>query len=130
MVHVMTSSHGGVFSIFLDGMNTTSLIDTYTDEQHALPQCFPNQYPPFEMIPPTYHNDSETTHTITLVYIGASPNAPKGANDTNVQFDSFAIPVFMVDASQNSGSDGAKKGKLGATTVLLWLFSITVASLL
>ncbi|KAJ7447548.1 hypothetical protein B0H11DRAFT_2177118 [Mycena galericulata] len=103
MVHTVTSSDGGVFSVILDGLNTTTTIDTYSGGQLVLPQCMPSQFPPFHMVPPTLAN--ETEHTITLVYIGASPNAgSETGTQVNIQFDSFALPIFLVDG-QSSGAD-------------------------
>ncbi|KAJ7461411.1 hypothetical protein B0H11DRAFT_1736152 [Mycena galericulata] len=106
MVHMVTSSDGGVFSVILDGLNTTTTIDTYSGGQLVLPQCMPSQFPPLRMVPPTLAN--ETEHTITLVYIGASPNAGnETGTKTNIQFDSFALPIFLVDG-QSSGADSLR----------------------
>jgi hypothetical protein len=106
MVNTVTSSHGGVFSVILDGLNTTTTIDTYSGGQIILPQCMPSQFPPLRMVPPTLAN--ETEHTLKLVYIGASPNAgSETGTEINIQFDSFALPIFLVDG-QSSGADALR----------------------
>jgi hypothetical protein len=103
MVHTVTSNHGGVFSVILDGFNTTTTIDTYSGGQLVLPQCMPSQFPPLIMVPPTLAN--ETEHTITLVFIGASPNTGNETDtEINIQFDSFALPIFLAEG-QSSGVD-------------------------
>lgn len=101
MVHVVTSSQGGVFSVFIDDFNTTSTIDTFSDNKVQLPLCYPMQYPPV-LVPPS-DLELQNNHTITLVYIGSSPNA---ANRTysNIQFDSFAIPEFKIQESPPTAS--------------------------
>jgi hypothetical protein len=97
----------------VDGFNTSDIIDTYSYSQGflsdgspffgnvSLPQCFPVQYPPFTTPPPSFNATSN--HEITLVYIGPSAAAPPGPK--NVQFDGFAIPIFVpVTTTKSSGS--------------------------
>jgi hypothetical protein len=126
MVHTVTSSFGGVFSVILDGLNTTTTIDTYSGGQLVLPQCMPSQFPPLNMVPPTLVN--ETEHTITLVYIGASPNTGSG-NDTeiNIQFDSFALPIFLADGQTNRADAPRAKP---ASAVLPYLYSYIVGNIM
>jgi len=91
MIRTVSSSSAGVFAIFVDGVDTVSLIDTWSGPGDlALPTCYPIQFPPFIETPPGYEN--RVNHTITLVYIGPSELAPNGTNTSIVQFDSFAIP--------------------------------------
>jgi hypothetical protein len=116
MVHTVTSSHGGVFSVIIDGVNTTSTIDTYSDDQLMLPQCMPSQFPPVLIPPPTLANNTE--HTITLVHIGTSPNAGNKAYEPDIQFDSFALPNFLVDG-QNSTSGAEFLHAKSASVVLI-----------
>src|ERR1700737_4335965 len=100
MVHVVTSQQGGVFSVFVDGFDTGSTIDTYSDNKTnytTLPLCYPAQFPPFVATPPTLA--SQNQHSITLMYTGPSLNAPNGTTSANVEFDSFAIPVFKSSTS-------------------------------
>jgi hypothetical protein len=85
----VTSPHGGVFAVFLDDFNTTSTIDTFSDNNTQLPLCYPVQFPPVFVPPPDL--GSHNNHSITLVYTGPSPNAPNRTS-SNVQFDLFAIP--------------------------------------
>lgn len=91
MVHVVTSSSGGVFWVIVDGFNTSSYVDTYSGPglNSSRPVCYPNQFPPFVSTPPGYQSD--TNHSLTLVYTGNSKSAPEGTT-SSVQFDSFAIP--------------------------------------
>ncbi|KAK7045006.1 hypothetical protein R3P38DRAFT_2508272 [Favolaschia claudopus] len=105
MVHTVASTHGGAFSVTLDGTDTATIIDTYSGGRSGmLPECMSSQFPPLVKVPPTLLN--ETDHVLTLIYMGASPNAQgAGANisELNIQFDSFAIPVFLAEG-QNSTS--------------------------
>ncbi|PVF95386.1 hypothetical protein CPB86DRAFT_682819, partial [Serendipita vermifera] len=91
-VHTVTSPKGGVFSVFVDGFNTSSQIDTFGGEDSSLPRCYPVQFPPFVRPPPDLA--TRTRHTITLIYTGASPKAPPGTNVSQLEFDSFSIPEF------------------------------------
>jgi len=87
MVHTVTSPNGGVFSVWLDGFNTTTNIDTSSQRGgYSLPLCYPLQFPPFLVTPPGF--ETHTNHTLMLVYIGPSPDS----TNSTVQFDSFAIP--------------------------------------
>ena len=91
MVRTVSSSSGGVFAVFVDGVDTVGLIDTFSGPGDlALPTCYPVQFTPFIKTPPGYEN--RINHTITLVYIRPSKLAPEGTNISVVEFDSFAIP--------------------------------------
>ena len=91
MVRTVSSSSGGVFTVFVDGVNTTNLVDTFSGPGDlSLPTCYPVQFPPFITTPPGYAN--RTNHNLTLIYTGVSQLAPEGTNTSFVQFDSFAIP--------------------------------------
>ena len=94
MVHTVSSPNGGVFSLLIDGFNTTSVIDTYSGPGNDIPSCYPRQFPGFVITPPDYNE--HITHNITLVYIGQSKQAPEGdvIHNSIVQFDAFAIPSF------------------------------------
>ncbi|KAF8901904.1 hypothetical protein CPB84DRAFT_1776986 [Gymnopilus junonius] len=70
---------GRVFAVFVDGFNTTDVIDTFSGPNSALPQCYP------------------------LLYIGPSPNAPNGTTESSGQFDSFAIPSSQIQSGSISG---------------------------
>jgi hypothetical protein len=101
MVRTVTSPNGGVFSVWLDGFNTTSNIDTSSQHgNYSLPVCYPLQFPPFLLTPPGF--ETHTNHTLTLVYTGPSARAPGGTNSSTVQFDSFAIPDPESSLKMNS----------------------------
>ena len=100
IIHTVTSLTGGVFSVIVDGFNTSDTIDTFAGGDSSLPLCYPVQFPPFHHPPPNLA--SQNNHTITLTYTGPSPNAPNGTLSNNVQFDSFAIPVFGSTKSNSS----------------------------
>ena len=93
MVRTITSPNGGIFSVWIDGYNTSSNIDTFSHQGNtSLPICYPLQFPPFAVTPPGYEN--RTNHTIALIYTGPSINSPEGTTATTAEFDSFAIPDF------------------------------------
>jgi len=93
MVHTVTSSSGGLFSVWIDGVDTNSTIDTFSAHGNQIfPVCYPVQFPPFVITPPGFESHSD--HTIKLVYVGTSKFSPAGTNTSNFQFDSFAIPTF------------------------------------
>ena len=93
MVHTVTSSSGGMFSVWIDGVDTNDTIDTFSVHgNQVFPVCYPVQFPPLAITPPGFESHSD--HTIKLVYIGTSKFAPAGTNTSNFQFDSFAIPIF------------------------------------
>jgi hypothetical protein len=104
MIRTVSSSSGGVFAVFVDGVDTTGLIDTFSGTGAlALPTCYPVQFPPFIETPLGYEN--RMNHTIMLVYIGPSKLAPEGTNTSVVRFDSFALPdlqSFLVTTSNQS----------------------------
>lgn len=107
MVHTVPSLNGGIFSVLVDGFNTTNVVDTYSERTNlSAPACYPLQFPPFIITPPDYQDHNN--HTLTLVYIGPSPYAPAGANNTFVQFDSFAIPDPA--SFRTLTSDGSSNG--------------------
>ncbi|KDR70685.1 hypothetical protein GALMADRAFT_1349893 [Galerina marginata CBS 339.88] len=91
MVHTVSSPKGGVFSVWVDGFDTSLTVDTFSGPgNESLPRCYPVQIPPFAAVPPGYH--TRENHTVTLVFIGQSPDAPAGTNKSLFQFDAFAIP--------------------------------------
>ncbi|KAF8961643.1 hypothetical protein BDZ97DRAFT_1663946, partial [Flammula alnicola] len=102
MVNVVNSPNGGVFSVLVDGFNTTSTIDTFSGSE-SLPACYPLQFPPFHAIPPGYQ--SQSNHTLTLVYVGPSPSAPQGSENTSiVLFDSFSIPESVLTTNDQGAT--------------------------
>ncbi|KAF8875341.1 hypothetical protein CPB84DRAFT_1752703 [Gymnopilus junonius] len=101
MLHLITSSQGGIFLVKVDGFNTTDFIDTRSGPQNVtLPTCYPLQYPPFLVPPPGYQ--SRSSHSMTLVHLGISPSAPEGTNTSTVQFDTYAIPDLETALIANS----------------------------
>lgn len=123
MVHAVTSWSGGVFSVVVDGFNTTSEVDTYSGfaANDPLPTCFPVQFPPFVVTPPNYQ--SRSSHTIALVYLGRSPHAPGVTNASFAQFDSFALP----DLQDNISSSSADLTKFSVDFLsLIIIFSLYV----
>ncbi|KAJ2934252.1 hypothetical protein H1R20_g2854, partial [Candolleomyces eurysporus] len=106
MIRTIPSKTGGVFSLVIDGFNTTSYIDTYIPNASTADEargeslnssCYRvHQFPPMNIVPPGYEN--RETHTVSLVYIGAGPLL-LGADPLNlsVQFDSFALPIYPED---------------------------------
>jgi len=122
MVHTVTSAHGGVFSLIIDGINTTTFIDTFSGPgELAQPTCFPRQFPGFIVTPPGYADRS--SHTISLVYIGPSAYSPANTAST-VQFDGFSIPDFSADSldGMQIGESKASVVIPGAVTVGLMIF--------
>lgn len=98
--HLLTTLNGGVFSVIVDGLNTTTSLDTYsgshsnTGGSTTFPLCYPAMFPPFPIVPPQYA--SRNNHTISLVLIGPSPNAPLSNTSQIVgQFNGFAIPELV-----------------------------------
>ncbi len=126
MIRTVTSSQGGVFSILVDDFNTTAVIDTYSGPDQPLPLCYPMQFPPFIVPPPTLA--LQNNHTIKLVYMGPSPNAPSNSTGDNGQFDSFAIPTFSEMPSQ--ANEAVERGKTNRyifiLLAMLFLFSIGI----
>jgi len=103
MVHTVTSSTGGVFSVWIDDFDTNTPIDTFSlHGNQAFPVCYPVQFPPFAITPPGF--ELHSNHTIKLVYVGPSEFAPAGANTSNFQFDSFAIPILKSATSDGIAS--------------------------
>ncbi|RXW14211.1 hypothetical protein EST38_g11642 [Candolleomyces aberdarensis] len=106
MIRTIPSKTGGVFSLVIDGFNTTSYIDTYIPDPSTPEEargeslnssCYRvHQFPPMNIVPPGY--ESRETHMISLVYIGAGPLL-LGSDPRNlsVQFDSFAMPIYSED---------------------------------
>ncbi|KAF8991240.1 hypothetical protein BDQ17DRAFT_1371026 [Cyathus striatus] len=96
-VHTITSASGGVFSVFVDGFDTKTPIDTNTYSRDPgdppTPQCYPRQFPPFVESPPNFKSNPPSGHSITLTFVGPSPMAPNGTNtNATIQFDAFSIP--------------------------------------
>ncbi|TFK31303.1 hypothetical protein BDQ12DRAFT_765789, partial [Crucibulum laeve] len=121
MVHTITSSQGGIFSVLVDGFNTTNIIDTYSGGNTTLPVCYPAQFPPFIKPPPTL--GIQNNHTITLVYSGPSPSAPNQTNSSSIQFASFAIPDFSRTLSSSAINSGWKRN---ACTLVLTFFLLMI----
>jgi len=91
MVHTVTSSMGGVFSVWADGVDTDTTIDTFfTQGNQKFPLCYPLQFPPFMVTPPGF--EMHSNHTLTLIYTGPSKFARNATVISTVQFDSFATP--------------------------------------
>jgi hypothetical protein len=89
----------------VDGFNTSSTIDTFSSPDASL--CYPVQFPPFVHPPPDLA--TRNNHSITLVYIGPSPQASNSSHLSEVQFDSFAIPQFSESVAVN-GCHGLTEG--------------------
>lgn len=115
MIHTVTSSQGGVFSIFVDDFNTTDIIDTFSGLNSPMPLCYPVQFPPFLVPPPTL--SSQNNHLIKLIYSGPSPNSPSGTTENSGQFDAFAIPDLL--AAPFSASSAIKQG--GVNGIILFV---------
>lgn len=126
MIHTVTSSQGGVFSILVDDFNTTDIIDTFSGQNQPFPLCYPVQFPPFTIPPPTLV--SQNNHVIKLIYTGPSPNAPSNTTDNNGQFDAFAIPIFLATPSQVNGDvkRGMTNGYRFIVLVSLFLLSLVI----
>ncbi|KDR67421.1 hypothetical protein GALMADRAFT_147196 [Galerina marginata CBS 339.88] len=102
MVRTITSLNGGVFSVWIDGINTTSNVDTFANPGNtSLPSCYPLQFPPFAVTPPGF--ETHSNHTITLIYTGPSEFSQDGTPSA-VEFDSFAIPDFHSSLTATSSS--------------------------
>jgi hypothetical protein len=95
-IHIISSPFGGIFSIVVDGFNTTSVIDTYADSDNdgaaTNTVCFPFRFPPFAITPTDY--GSRNDHTISLVFVGQSPDAGPLFNASQAvgRINGFAIP--------------------------------------
>ena len=122
MIHTVTSSQGGVFSIFVDDFNTTDVIDTFSGSNSPMPLCYPVQFPPFLVPPPTLA--SQNNHLIELIYSGPSPNAPSGTTEHSGQFDAFAIPDLL--ATPFSASGTVRKGGINGVFLSVLLFKAIV----
>ncbi|KDR77572.1 hypothetical protein GALMADRAFT_65596, partial [Galerina marginata CBS 339.88] len=108
-IGVLNALNGGMFSVVVDGFNTTSTIDTYIGPgADQLPMCIPYQFPPFAVTPP--HFSSEENHTITLVFIGPSTDAPTNVNMSIGQFNRLAIPDLVAfSKSSNQASSTTER---------------------
>ncbi|PPQ98276.1 hypothetical protein CVT26_013520 [Gymnopilus dilepis] len=128
VVNTISSHNGGLFSVLVDGFNTTSAIDTNTaiGGNVSLPTCYPIQFPPFVITPPNYQ--SRTNHTIELVFIGSAPTPAQGTTASVGQFDSFAIPdlesAFGVATSRNRRSASFDLGLATACIVVALFHSL------
>ncbi|KDR68925.1 hypothetical protein GALMADRAFT_215497 [Galerina marginata CBS 339.88] len=100
LINTIMSPLGGVFSVAFDGVLLMDTIDTFNAGGEL---CFHRQYPPFEDPPVDLGSTNE--HSITLVYIGPSDQAPKNSSSTMVQFNSFEIPQFKVSGACGVVSD-------------------------
>lgn len=115
MVHVVTSSQGGLLSLSVDGFETGDTIDTYSGGENDLPECYPVQFPPFITPPPNYGSKSQ--YNVTLKLVGSSPNAPNGTASFGAQFDSFAIPVFL--SSEKSSTSSRSQRSVNIEVILV-----------
>jgi hypothetical protein len=103
MIRTIPSRTGGVFSVVIDGFNTTCFIDTYIPNADTPEEargkglnfsCYSvHQFPPVNIRPPGY--ESREAHTVSLVYIGETGNTE--AQNLSGQFDSFALPIYSED---------------------------------
>jgi hypothetical protein len=112
MVRTIPSKTGGAFSVFIDGFNTSTKIDTYDGNASTWEEaqgeslntsCYRvRQFPPVVLVPPGY--ESRETHAVSLVYVGAGEKLLGTApQDLSVQFDSFALPIYL-EAQMSSGA--------------------------
>jgi hypothetical protein len=134
MIRTIPSKTGGVFSLIIDGFNTTSVIDTYVHNastpddargESLNSSCYRvHQFPPMNIVPPGYEN--RETHTISLVYVGAGLFL-LGADPRNlsVEFDSFALPLYS-EAQMTSASMVPR----GEYTILVSSLFLAAGSLL
>jgi hypothetical protein len=106
-INVVNAPNGGVFSIVVDGFNTSSTIDTFVGTvDDGVPLCSTYQFPPFAITPPEF--SSQQDHTITLVFIGRSGDVPANISTIIGQFHSFAMPDFnALPASSNYATSNA-----------------------
>ncbi|KAF9557528.1 hypothetical protein CPC08DRAFT_668612 [Agrocybe pediades] len=124
MIHTITSTTGGSFSLIVDGFNTTSSVDTLAGipDSDVLPTCYPNQYPPFVITPPGYA--TRKTHSITLVYTGPAPHYT-ASDVTNIQFDGFSVPDPALTLLGQAASAGVVGRKL-EMSVLMSIMLLTI----
>jgi hypothetical protein len=119
VIHTVTSPLGGVFSVSVDGFDTKDIIDTFSGGDSSFPLCYPVQFPPFHRPPPDLA--LQNNHSIKLTYTGPSLKAPKnGTTSTNVQFDSFAIPIFSPFSPTDGSSSVAGRKKCGLVLLATW----------
>lgn len=75
------------------------MIDTYADSDNdgaaTNTVCFPFRFPPFPIVPTEY--GSRNDHTITLIFVGPSPDAGPMFNASQAvgQINGFAIPELL-----------------------------------
>jgi YD repeat-containing protein len=132
MVRTIPSRAGGAFSLFIDGFDTSNIIDTYnanasTPEEARGERMNPNcyhirQFPPMMIVPIGY--EDREAHTVTLVYIGAGQRL-LGTDPSNlsVQFDSFALPIYS-EAQMSSAPSGRESGIWTVETMALAMASV------
>ncbi|KAF8991236.1 hypothetical protein BDQ17DRAFT_1313507 [Cyathus striatus] len=129
-VHTITSPYGGVFSVFVDGFDTQTTIDTsayYSNfGEPPTPQCLPIQFPPFVVSPPDFQSNPPSGHSITLVFVAPSPEALNGTNaSASIQFDAFSIPEQ--DALQATSASSAHVNyEQGSLTLLYALLGYCI----
>jgi hypothetical protein len=132
MVRTIPSRTGGAFSLFIDGFNTSNIIDTY-DPNASTPEeargesmdsnCYHiRQFPPMVIVPVGYEDRED--HTVTLVYIGAGESL-MGTDPSNlsIQFDSFALPIYS-EAQMSSAPSGRVSGIWTVETMALAMASV------
>jgi hypothetical protein len=122
----VTSPRGGVFYVFIDGFNTSTTIDTYSGGDEQLPQCIPFQFPP--VAHPPSDMGARNEHTITLVYTRHSSRAPHGTNSSEVQIDTFAIPIFQEALDTGDTSSASTLSASKTHFVLFFTISLFIIS--
>jgi hypothetical protein len=135
MVRTIPSKTGGAFSLTIDGFNTTNIIDTYNPNaptleeargQNLNPNCYHvRQFPPMRILPIGY--ETRETHTVTLVYIGASSKFPgTDLRNLSIQFDSFA-QEFYSEAQMSSATARRESGYRIVDSLVLIVTSVLTA---
>ncbi|EAU82329.2 hypothetical protein CC1G_06639 [Coprinopsis cinerea okayama7 len=122
IVHTVSHPRGGVFAVFIDGFNTSSIIDTYigpTSVDPEGPVCRALQFPPFLVLPPGFEHRTE--HTISLVYQGYyTENVPDRPSDGHfAQFDAFEVPIFATPEAQASSAPFGSAPSIPVATLLI-----------
>jgi len=122
MICTITSPNGGVFSVWIDGFNTSSNVDTFAHPGNiSLPLCYPLQFPPFAVTPPGF--DTRTNHMVTLIYTGPSIYSSEGSSTSTAQFDSFAIPDLHSHLKATNGNPPTHVQKLYFLLSLMLIIS-------
>lgn len=128
MIHTVTSPMGGVFNVIVDDFHTRCTIDTFVAPGDSLqPTCYPIAFPPFQVTPPGY--SSRDNHTMSLIYIGASPDAPQGI-ESSAQLDSYAIPIEPDPRGiNNRATSGGSVNIYTLLAIVLWTWILWYSDL-